>query len=123
MGAAAPPLTGRKVLVVEDDYMIALDMRRSLAELGAEILGPAGRVEEALRLIGGAARIDGAVLDVTLHGAMVFPVADALRERGVPFVFATGYEFSSLPPRFAEVPHFEKPVDPLTIARCLASLG
>ena len=90
-------LAGRRVLLVEDDYFIADELRRDFAKTGAEVLGPVGRVDEALALIDKSAHIDGAVLDVKLHDEMVYPVADALLERGVPFVFATGYERAQIP--------------------------
>lgn len=85
-------LNGRWVLVVEDDYFIANDLLRQFKESGAEVLGPVASVEHALALIAATPQIDGAVLDVNLRDVMVYPVADALRDRGVPFVFATGYE-------------------------------
>lgn len=112
-------LSGRCVLLVEDEYFIADELRRSFESAGATILGPVGRVAEALILVNETARIDGAVLDVNLHDVMIYPVADALRERGVPFVFATGYEKMALPTRFADVCHCEKPVRPQQIAKAL----
>jgi DNA-binding response OmpR family regulator len=72
-------LTGRRVLLVEDDYFIADEMRHGFAKTGAEVLGPVSGVGEALALIGKAGRMDGAVLDLKLHDEVVYPVADALR--------------------------------------------
>jgi hypothetical protein len=74
-----------------------------------------GRRGEALALVAGEPRLGGAVLDPNLMGEMAFPVADALRDRGVPFVFATGYDAHAVPPRFARVRHCEKSVDPLLV--------
>jgi DNA-binding response OmpR family regulator len=104
-------IAGKKVLVVEDDYFIAKNLVRHLAASGAEVLGPVPTVAEALALIE-AESIDGAVLDINLRGDLVFPVADALLERGVPFIFATGYGSGSVPERYATIVRCEKPVEP-----------
>jgi DNA-binding NtrC family response regulator len=114
-------LPGLKVLVVDDDYFIADETRRTLATDGAEVVGPVASVEAALALIAAAPGIDAAVLDVNLRDVMVYPVADALIERGVPFVFATGYEPSAIPARYADVLRCEKPVEPDTLARALSA--
>ncbi len=90
-------LLGRKVLLVEDDYFIADEMRRTILRSGAEVLGPVASVDKALALIAESSEIDAAVLDVNLRDVMVFPVADALTSRGVPFIFATGYEDTAIP--------------------------
>jgi PAS domain S-box-containing protein len=85
-------LTGRRVLLVEDELLVAMEMEEALRDLGCEVLGPAATVEEALRLAQSeAGRIDAAVLDINLAGRPSFPVADLLAGRGVPVVFATGY--------------------------------
>jgi CheY-like chemotaxis protein len=94
-GGIAPAtggLAGRRVLLVEDELLVAMEMEEALRGLGCEVLGPAATVEEALRLAQvDAGRIDAAVLDVNLAGRPSFPVADLLAGRGVPVVFATGY--------------------------------
>jgi CheY-like chemotaxis protein len=104
-------LDGRRLLVVEDDYMVAADLAQELTDRGAEVLGPAGSVGKALALIAAAPRIDGAVLDINLGDEKVYPVAEALRARGVPFVFTTGYDAWIVPEAFAAVRRLEKPVD------------
>ena len=114
-------LPGRKVLLVEDDYFIADEMRRMLSRGGAEVLGPVASVDKALALIEASSEIDVAVLDVNLRDVMVFPVADALTTRGVPFIFATGYESTVIPPRYAHVQRCEKPVEMDTLARALSA--
>lgn len=114
-------LPGRKVLLVEDDYFIADEMRRTLLRSGVEILGPVASVDKALALIEASAEIDAAVLDVNLRDVMVFPVADALATRGVPFIFATGYEGTVIPQRYAHIQRCEKPVETDTLARVLAT--
>lgn len=100
------------VLVVEDEYLLADDLSLALEAAGAVVIGPVPSVAEAVTLIEQAPRIDLAVLDVNLRGEMVFPVADALDGRGVPFVLATGYDQWALPERFSSVPHIEKPFKP-----------
>ncbi|WP_342151788.1 response regulator [Methylorubrum sp. SB2] len=112
-------LEGRTVLVVEDEYFIADDLRRVFEENGAQVIGPVGSVEDALAILSDAPRIDGAVLDINLRQTMVYPVADALRQRGVPFVFATGYESTVIPERLRDAIHCEKPVEPTRIADVL----
>jgi DNA-binding response OmpR family regulator len=105
--------------VVEDEYMVADELRRDLVEQGAEVVGPVAKVSEALRFLAIAGPLDGAVLDVNLGGEMVFPVADLLRKRGVPFVFATGYDRWAMPQAYANVPRYEKPVTTRRVIRAL----
>ena len=111
--------------MVEDDFAIASDMAQVLEDAGAEVVGPAGTVEDALELVESeAVTLDGAALDINLHGERVYPVADALAARGVPFVFATGYDAHVIPEAYAGVPRLEKPVDRTQLERALArSLG
>ncbi|MHC2017754.1 response regulator [Methylobacterium sp. CM6247] len=119
MTGTSKDLTGCRVLLVEDDYFIADDLRRQFEESGTEVLGPVPSVEDALALIAATPQIDGAVLDVNLRDEMVYPVADALRERHVPFVFATGYEKTTIPARYTDVRHYDKPVGAAQVARSL----
>ncbi len=112
-------LTGRRLLVVEDEYFLAEDIVRGLEDRGAQVVGPVGTIDDALDLIEGTGHLDGAVLDLNLRGEMAFPVADALAERGVPFVFATGYDSAVIPPRYKGVTRCEKPIDAPKIARAL----
>jgi len=113
-------LRGYRLLVVEDDYMIAADVAQRLEEIGAEVVGPAGSIEAALALIEADGTIDAAVLDVNLGTTRSDPVADALRAHNVPFVFVTGYDDVMLPPLYAEVPRCEKPVHIGALTRLLA---
>ncbi|MCQ4190789.1 response regulator [Methylocystis suflitae] len=85
----ADTLSGRRILIVEDEYIIAADLAQLLEGLGAKV-GPAGSVADALALIARQPAIDVALLDVTLGSEKIFPVADVLQARGVAFVFATG---------------------------------
>jgi CheY-like chemotaxis protein len=84
-------LEGRRVLLAEDEPLVALELEEVLERLGCTVIGPAATVQEALHLIGGAGRIDAAVLDVNLAGRPSFPAADMLAGLGVPVIFASGY--------------------------------
>lgn len=92
-GPVAGSLAGWRILVVEDEPLLAIEVEQTLRAAGSEVLGPAGTLAEALRLVGegDGGRLDAAVLDVNLGGQAAFPVADLLVRRGVPVVFATGY--------------------------------
>src|SRR5690349_14722499 len=119
MASTVGVLAHRRVLVVEDEYYLADDMAQALQKLGAEIVGPVPTRDKALALLASGERIDAAVLDINLKGQTVYPVADALRERGVPFVFATGYDPSAIPAAYVEVPRWEKPFNPQDLAKML----
>lgn len=103
-------LNGKRIIVVEDDYLLANDLCRELRDLGATVLGPAPTPFYAVQLVG-RKKIDAAVLDVRLHGTMVFEVAEMLQDRGVPILFATASDRGSLPSRFQDTPLLEKPLD------------
>lgn len=103
-------LNGKRIVVVEDDYLLATDICRQLRDLGATVLGPAPTPFYAEQLIG-KRHIHAAILDIGLHGVPVFSVADMLKSRGVPILFATSYERDALPPRFREANLLEKPLD------------
>ena len=105
-------LQSMTVMVVEDEYFIADELRRQLTDLGANVLGPVGGIDEALETLAGATRLDAAVLDVNLNERMAYAIADALRARGVPLVFATGYDAASLPQQYGDIPICCKPVEP-----------
>ncbi len=114
-------LQGCRLLLVEDEYLIAEDLKVSLQDLGIEVIGPAASVKDALTLVNqDAARLDGAVLDVNLRGERVFPVADALAARGIPFVFTTGYDGIVFPDPYASVARCEKPVDKKRLVQLLS---
>lgn len=118
--AAIQRLKGRRILVVEDEYIIAADLTQSLEDFGVSVIGPAGSVRDALALVSGNPAIDAAVLDINLSAEKIYPVAAALRERRVPFVFATGYDRWVIPDEYADIPRLEKPVDIGVLARALA---
>lgn len=97
-----------RVFIVEDESMLVMLLEDLLPTLGYEIAGSAGSVEQALADLDGT-QVDLAVVDVNLAGTPSFPVADALRERGIPFLFTTGYGQQGLPERFADAAVLAKP--------------
>lgn len=113
-------LKGARVLIVEDAVLLALELDTGLAEAGAQVIGPAYELEEALALLDQP--IDAAVLDANLNGRSVTPVAEALLRRGVPFVFATGYGETAGPPGGFEAPVIRKPYDVTQVATAVAAL-
>ena len=114
-------LAGRRILIVEDDFFIAMDMADLLQSHGAEVLGPIGRVDQAVQFVtenvGG---FDGVVLDMNLHGLKTYPVADALIRLGVPFVFTTGYSADAVEAAYRDHPRCEKPVNTKALLQALA---
>jgi FOG: CheY-like receiver len=104
---------------VEDEYLIAEDIRCLLEEAGAVVVGPAPTVTRALALIEAEPAIDGAILDVNLGGEKSFPVAEALRRRSAPFLFATGYNLDDMPPEWRSARCVIKPITPDTLATIL----
>ena len=113
---------GKSALAVEDNIVLAMDMVESLSRLGAEPVETAGSVEDAMRLLG-QGTYDVAVLDMNLRGTVSFEVAEALRERGVPFLFVTGYGSSlGVPPSLETVPVLTKPLDDGTLSAALEKI-
>ena len=114
-------IQGLRVLVVEDALLLALELEAGLQEAGAVVVGCAADVGEALRMLE-ATTIDAAVLDANLNGVSVAPVAETLRARGVPFVFATGYGDSKILPEGFNAPIIRKPYDVTQVAAGLAEV-
>lgn len=114
-------IAGRRILVVEDEMMVSWTLEDMLAELGCAVVGPAVRVNQALAMIKTTA-IDAAVVDVNLNGEMSYAVADALSERGVPFVFSTGYNKSSLKGSYHNSLLLQKPLERSELGEALAKL-
>jgi CheY-like chemotaxis protein len=101
-------LSGRRVLVVEDEMLILLNAEDMLADLGCRSVSAAATVDQALSLIDAQA-FDAAMVDVNLDGRKSYPVADALAARGIPFVFSTGYSGQSLDAGYRDRPVLQKP--------------
>lgn len=108
MAVAEPDLSGRRVLVVEDESRIAMLIRDTLEDIGCEVVGTATRFEDALEKAI-SLPFDVALLDVNLNGEPSYPIAQALAERGRAFVFATGYGTSNLPASLHDAPVLQKP--------------
>jgi CheY-like chemotaxis protein len=117
-----PDLRGLHLLLVEDEYLLALGLAEVASDLGAEVFGPVASVEDALALVDKLPELDAAILDINLGDATIFPVADALRARGVPFVFSTASDRAALPERFRDVPVCCKPFDFATFRATLGQL-
>jgi len=119
-GRTAIRVEGLKLLIVEDALLLALELEAGLSEAGAEVVGSAADVGEAMRMVD--LPIDAAVLDANLNGASVLPVAQALRDRGVPFVFATGYGDDKMLPAGFDAPVIRKPYDVTQVAAALSEV-
>ncbi|MGK2910768.1 MAG: response regulator [Sphingobium sp.] len=116
-------MEGQRLLVVEDDYFIASDLAGWLEGFGVDVVGPAASVSEALLLLdAGGGALDGAILDVNLGVERVFPVADALQDRGVPFLFLTGYESAAIPEAYRAAPKLDKPVHKTQLLRTIETI-
>lgn len=118
-GGGGGRLAGLRILVVEDETVVSMLLEDMLAELGCEVVGPAARLGRALELAKTGA-FDLAVLDVNLAGEEVYPVADALAVRGLPFVFATGYGKGGVRGAYRDRPTVQKPFQQPHLRRALA---
>lgn len=103
------PLLGKRILVLEDDFYLASDEKALLEQAGAEVAGPFGS-GCSVRDIEEAGPIDGAVVDINLGKGPGFDLARALADRGVKFVFVTGYDAAMVPDELSHVPRLEKPI-------------
>ena len=119
---ASSTIKGMRVLLVEDEALVALMLEDMLADLGCVVAGTANAVAQALSQIAGACDIEAAILDVHLGGETVYPVADVLLQRGVPFVFSTGFGPTDLAVRYPDSPLLNKPYPPAALEAALASL-
>jgi CheY-like chemotaxis protein len=112
---------GLRVLVVADDSLICLLLEDMLSELGCKVVGTACNFQRATELARRDESIDLAILDVNLGGQLVFPVADILAERGIPFLFATGLGAGGLPADWQGHCSVQKPMTVATLANALGS--
>ena len=104
-------VSGNRIMVVEDEALVAMALRESLDELGFSVIGPFNRISEAMIALRNH-NIDAAVLDVNLGGELIYPLADVLTADRVPFVFITGYGAEEIERRYAHVPVLQKPIEP-----------
>ena len=102
-------IEGRRGLVVEDESLVAMLLETILEDMGCVPVGPAATVEEGLQMASEGDPVDAALLDVNVAGKQVFPIAEALKARGVPFVFSTGYGEGGLPDQWRGQPTLQKP--------------
>ena len=103
-------VAGNRVMIVEDEALVAMALREALDELGFSVIGPFNRISEAMIALRNN-RIDAAVLDVNLGGELIYPLADVLAADHVPFIFITGYGAEEIEPRYAHVPVLQKPIE------------
>lgn len=113
-------LEGARVLVVEDEFIVAALLEDALQAFGCHVVGPASRVADALDILE-RETIDAAVLDVNIAGEMVFPVADVLRDRAIPFVFSTAYGLSGVVDEHRSHEVLQKPFELRSLRRALES--
>jgi PAS domain S-box-containing protein len=117
----APTVSGKpRVLLVENEALVAIMIQESLAEFGFQVVGPISTAAEALAKVTDD-RFDAAVLDINLGDGMIYPVADILAARDVPFVFVTGYDSEGVDERFSEIPILQKPIEREMLQRIFVS--
>jgi CheY-like chemotaxis protein len=114
-------LKSQRILVIEDEHLVARSICRLFRSWGADVVGPAGTVDEALAVLRATEGITGAMLDINLRGVRAYAVADELVARGIRFVFATGYGEPIIPDRYRQVPILLKPFGSEEIVRALFS--
>lgn len=115
------PLLDQRILVLEDDYMIAVALAELLEESGAVVVGPFGGVPQALAAVRDAAPLAAALLDVNLRGETSYAVADALVALGVRVVLTTGHDTSAIAPGYRHLPRCEKPMTARSVIRALGA--
>lgn len=114
--------TGSRAFVVEDETLVLFSLEDVLADLGCEVVAQAMRLDQAIATASELGPVDVAILDVNIGGKPVFPVAEILKERGVPLVFATGYGREGLPPEWQDHAVIVKPYSLEDIERALTPL-
>jgi DNA-binding response OmpR family regulator len=115
------PALAMRILVVEDEWLIADQVAEALTDAGYTVVGPAGEVSEALVLVRDE-QIDAALIDINVDGDRTFGLAAALAKASVPFAFLSGYSKADLPANLRARPLLQKPVDGSAVCRCVRSL-
>lgn len=117
------PLAGCRILVVDDEPLLADHIADVLERAGARVVGPYSSIVEALDNLDQLTALDGAVLDIGLSGETSFPLAEALQTTRLPFVFVTGQEKRTLPPAFSRAAHLLKPFQEEELIATLIRIG
>jgi DNA-binding NtrC family response regulator len=115
-------LDSKRILVVEDEFYIADDLRKALIGAGAEVIGPIASFNQAQQAVA-TEHFDCAILDLNLRGESAVPIAEHLLELNIPFTIATGYGSSAVPDELAHVRRVEKPFDPAVILEIVGALS
>jgi CheY-like chemotaxis protein len=118
---AAQRLQGVRILIVEDEFLLAMDIESAIREAGGEVVGPIVSLEEAVATAE-REELNAAVLDLNLRGEMSYPVAEVLDSRHIPYIFATGYSHSRLPDAFQCRPCLRKPFTWVALTAALERL-
>lgn len=116
-------LSGARLLIVEDEALVAMMVEDILSDMGCVVVDVAGTVARGLTLVHDTSlALDGAILDVNLGGEKVYPVAEVLQAKGIPFIFATGYGVAGIADGYSDVPALAKPYDARVLERTLNSV-
>jgi DNA-binding response OmpR family regulator len=115
-------MTGRRVLIVEDEGIVAMLLEDMLVELGHEVIGTVGRMDRAAQLISETSA-EVVILDVNLNGEQTYPLASTLSSRGIPFIFSTGYGSSGLKEEWRNAPALQKPFQARELERGMRQIG
>ena len=110
-----------RVILVEDEALIAMIIEEMIGDLGCTVVGPAATIDEALAIVG--AEADCALLDINLRGAPSWPIADALKARGIPFAFVSGYGQGGLDPKYRGETVLAKPIDTTHLEAWLSQIA
>lgn len=116
-------LSGRRVMIVEDEYLLASALQDVIERLGADVLGPFARVQQAMQTLEAGDLPDVGLLDVNLGSEYSFPLADALAAHGIPTVLITGYDTTTLPEGYRSLSYLRKPFDVASITAALDRLA
>jgi len=122
MSGPATALKGLRVLVVEDEALVAMNLEMTLEDFGCQIIGPAYRFEAAANMAATVENADAAILDVNLSGIPAFGIAEILAARDIPFLFATGYGKEGIPGQWHDRPILQKPYTAEEVGEALAGL-
>ncbi len=114
-------VAGRSILIVEDEMLLAMDIEELVRAAGGSVIGPVGTMAEAVRKLR-ESKPDAAILDVNISGELVFPVADALYDAGIPFMIVTGYGLDHVPERHRARPFLQKPYKAAALIETLARM-